>query len=89
MKSTKFSSSTGHSGATSLCPIGDSFIYLETSWKTLGNEKVFICFEGTDFFQISKTTLYYNRFSNLTDDSKKSMSEFRTQLLIIDDKWIL
>ena len=62
MKSTKTNSPTGHSGATSLPPIGNSFMYIETSTNNHGN-KVFVSFERTDIIQISKISFYYNRFS--------------------------
>ena len=86
MKSTKTNSPTGNSGATTLPPIGDSFMYLETSSKNHGNN-VFCSFERTDIIQISNITFYYNRFSILTDDSLKSMGRFRIQMLLEDSTW--
>ena len=67
IKSTKTNSPTGHSGATSLPPIGNSFMYIETSSSNHGNN-VFVSFERTDIIQISSITFYYNRFSILTND---------------------
>ena len=61
-KSTKTNSPTGDSGARSLPPIGDSFMYMETSSNKNG-EKVFCSFERTDIIQISNLTFYYNSFS--------------------------
>ena len=75
VKSTKTNSPTGDSGATSLTPIGTTFIYIETSSNNHGN-KVFVSFERTDIIQITNITYYYNRFSILTNDSLKSMGRF-------------
>ena len=52
LKSTKTSSPTAESGATSLTPIGDSFMYIETSSNNHGNN-VFVSFERIDIIQIS------------------------------------
>ena len=68
MKSTKTHFPTSYSGATSLPPIGSSFMYIETSSKNHGNN-VFVSFERTDIIQISDITFYYNIFSILTNDS--------------------
>ena len=87
MKSTKTNSPTGYSGATSLSPIGNSFMYIETSSNNHGHERVFVSWERTDIIQISNITFYYNRFSILTNDSKKSMGRFRIQLLLEDNTW--
>ena len=86
IKSTKTNSPTGHSGATSLPPIGTAFMYIETSSNNHGNN-VFVSWERTDIIQISNITFYYNRFSILTNDSKKSMGSFRVQLLLEDNTW--
>ena len=53
---------TGESGATNLSPIGDSFLYTETSQKTSGRDKNFNPFKRTVTIQISNTTFCYNRF---------------------------
>ena len=86
IKSTKTNSPTGHSGATSLAPIGNSFMHIETSSNNHGN-KVFVSFERTDIIQNSNITFYNNRFSILTNISEKSMGRFRIQLLLGDNTW--
>ena len=87
IKSTKTNSPTGHSGAEVLAPIGNSFMYIETSSNNHGHERVFVSFERTDIIQISNITFYYKRFSILTYNSKKSMGRFRIQLLLEDNTW--
>ena len=87
VRSTKTNSPTGHSGATSLPPIGNGFMCIETSSNNHGNN-VFVSFERRDIIQISNITFYYNRFSILTTNSKKSMCRFRIQLLLKDNTWI-
>ena len=67
-------------------PIGNSFIYIETSSNNHGS-KVFVNFERTDNIQISKINFYYDRFSILTNDSLKSMGRFRNQLLLEKNTW--
>ena len=62
MKNTKTNNPTGDVGAISLAPIGDSFLYIETSSNNQG-ENVFCSFERTDIIQISSITFYDNRFS--------------------------
>ena len=76
---------TRYPGETNLPPIGSAFMYLETSSNNHGHERVFVSFERTDIFQTSKNTFYQKRFSNLTNDSKKSMGRFRIQLLLEDN----
>ena len=83
IKSTKTNSPTGDSGATSLPPIDDSFMYIETSSNNNG-DNVFCSFERTDIIQISYITFYYNRFSAR---STKSMGRSRIQLLLNDNTW--
>ena len=89
IKSTKTNSPTGSSGATSLSPIGDAFMYIETSSNNHGSNgsNVFVSWERTDIIQISNITFYYNRFSILTNDNLKNMGRFRIQLLLEDDTW--
>ena len=87
IKSTISNSPTGHSGATSLAPIGNSFMYIETSSNNHGHGRVFVSWERTDLIQISNITFYYNRFSILTNNSKKSMGRFKIQLLLEDNTW--
>ena len=86
VRSTKTHSPTGFSGAESLPPIGNSFMYIETSSNNHGNN-VFVSFERTDIIQITNITFYSNRFSILTNDSLKSMGRFRIQLLLEDNTW--
>ena len=87
IKSTNTNSPTGHSGATSLPPIGNSFMSIETSSNNSGNEKLFVSWERTDIVQVTNITFYYDRFSILTNDSKKSIGRFRIQLLLEDNSW--
>ena len=86
IKSTITNSPTGHSGAMSLPPIGESFMYIETSSNNHGNN-VFVSWERRDIIQITNITFYYNRFSILTNDSKKSMGRFRIELFLGDNTW--
>ena len=86
IKSTKTNSPTGYSGATSLPLIGNCFLYIETASNNHGNI-VFVSFERTDIIQVCKITIYYNRFSILTNFSLKSMGRFRIQLLLEDNTW--
>ena len=83
-KSTKTNSPTGDSGATSLPPIGSSFMYIETSSANYGSN-VFCSFERTGIIQISSIKIYHNRFSILTHDSVKAMGRLRIQLLLEDN----
>ena len=85
IRSTKINSPTGGSGATSLPPIGDSFMYIETSSNNYGNN-VFVSWERTDIIQITNITFYYNRFST-SDSNLRSMGRFRIQLLLEDNTW--
>ena len=87
IKSTKTSSPTNDSGASILPPVGNSFMYIETSSNNYGHERVFVSFERTDIIQITNITYYYNRFSILTNEDKKSMGRFRIQLLLGDNTW--
>ena len=84
IKSSKTNSPTGDSGATSLPPIGDVFMYIETSSNNHGNN-VFFSWEKIDIIQFSNITLSYNRFSILTNDSLKAMGRFRIQILLGDN----
>ena len=87
IKSTKTNSPTGYSAATNLPPIGNSFMYIETSSNNHGHERVFVSFERIDFVQISRIFFYYNRFSILTNISKITMGRFRIQILLEDNTW--
>ena len=86
IKSTKTNSPTGYSGAESLPLIGNSFMYIETSSNNHGNN-VFVSWERTDIIQITNVTFYYNRFSILTNEDKKSMGRFRIQFLLDNITW--
>ena len=86
IKSTKTNSPNSDSGATSLPPVGNAFMYIETSSNNHGNN-VFCSFERTDVIQITNITFYYNRLSILTNDILKSMGRFRIQLLLEVDTW--
>ena len=86
IKSTRTSSPTSHSGASSLPPIGTSFMYIETSSRGHGNI-VFVSWERTDIIQISNISFYYNGFSILTKKSLKSMGRFRIQVLLENNTW--
>ena len=86
IKSTKTNSPSSFSGATSLPPIGSSFMYIETSSNNHGSN-VFVSWERTDIIQISMITFYYNRFSILTNNSENSMGRFRIQFLLEDNTW--
>ena len=57
IKSTKTNSPTSESGATSLPPIGNAFMYIETSSNNHGNI-VSVSFERTDTIQITDITFY-------------------------------
>ena len=59
-------------------------MYIETSSNIHGHERTFVSFEWTDIIQIINIRLYYNRFSILINDSKKSMGRVRIQLLLED-----
>ena len=58
IKSTKTNSPTGFSGATSLSPIGDAFMYIETSGNNSGNDDVYVSWERIDIIQITNITFY-------------------------------
>ena len=85
VKSTKTNSPTGDSGATSLPPIGDSFMYVETSSNNNGNN-VFVSFERTDIIQITNISFYYNRYSS-SNQNLRAIGRFRIQLLLNDNSW--
>ena len=87
IRSSKTNSSTPDSGSTTLPPIGNSFMYIETSSNNSGSDIVYCSFERIDIIQITNITFYYNRYSILTKDSIKSMGRFRIQLLLEDNTW--
>ena len=85
IRASKTKSPKSDSGATSLLPIGDSFMYIEISSNNHGHERLFVSWERTDIIQRSNISFYYNRFPILTNDSLKSMARFRIQLLSEDN----
>ena len=87
IRATKANSPTSQSGATSLPPISDNSMYKETSSDNHGDERVIVSWEGTEIIQITKLTFYYHRFSNLTNDSLKSIGRSRIQLLLENNTW--
>ena len=87
VKSTKTNSPTGYAGATVLPPIGISFTYIETSGANSGSHIVYCSWERTDIIQITNITFYYNRYSILTDNNKKSMGRLQIQLLLENNTW--
>ena len=86
MRSTQTSLPTNHSTATSLPPIGNRFLYMETSGNIYGSN-IFCAVEKTDVIKYTNMTIYYNRFSILTNYSLKPMGRFRIQLLLKDNTW--
>ena len=86
IKSTKTNSPSSQSGAESLPPIGESFMYIETSSNNHDNN-VFVSWERTDIIQITNITFYYKRYSILTDDNIKNMGRFGIQLILKDNTW--
>ena len=82
---TKTSSPSSDSGPSTLPPIGNAFMYIETSSNNHGNN-VFVSWERTDIIQITNITFYYNRYSS-PDDSLINMGRFRVQLLLEGNTW--
>ena len=87
LKSTKTISPTEESGATSLPPIGNAFMYVETSSNNHGNN-TYVIWERTDIIQITNVLFYYIRYSILTDDALKAMGRFRIEIKANDNTWI-
>ena len=85
-KKLKTNSATGHSRATILPPIGDSFMYIETISINHGNG-VFVSFERSENFRIGNISFYCNRYLVLTNNSLKAMGRFGIQLLIANNTW--
>ena len=61
IKSTKTNTPTGDSGATSLPPTEDFFMYIETSSNNHSKNEL-VSFERTDIIQISNKTFYHNMY---------------------------
>ena len=53
-------------GVTSLAPVGDSSLYVETSKKNFG-DNVYVSWERTNIIQFTNKTFLYDRFSILTN----------------------
>ena len=87
IKSSKSNSPTPDSGTTSLPPIGDSFMYIETSGSNHCHERIFVSWERIDIIEITNIAFYYNRFSSVTNDSLESMGRFIIQLVLEDIIW--
>ena len=85
LRSTKTNSATGDSGATSLPPIGNSFMYIESSSNNYVIN-VFVSFERTDIIQITNISFYYNRYFS-SNQNLRAMGMFRIQLLLEDNTW--
>ena len=85
IKSTKTNSPTNDSGATILPPIGNAFMYIETSSNNNGNY-VYVTWEITDIIQITNISFYYNRFS-ISDVNLGAMGRFKIQLLLENNTW--
>ena len=68
----------------STTPIGDAFMFNETSSNVFGPD-VYCSFEGTDIIQISNMTFFYKRYSS--GSVHKAIERFKTQLLSSDDTW--
>ena len=86
IKSTKTNSPTSNSGAISLPPIGNAFMYIDTSSNNFG-DGVYVILERTDIIKNTNITFYYDGFSILIEDSLKSMLRFTLQLLIDNNIW--
>ena len=85
LKSTKTTSPTNDSGATILPPIGNSYMYIETSSNNNGNN-TYVTWERTDVIQITNISFYYNRFS-ISDENLKAMGRFKILLLLENNAW--
>ena len=86
VKLTETNSPTGYSGAASLLPIGNSFLYIETSSINHGIN-VFASFERTDIFQIDNIAFFCHRFSILTNNSRKLRGRFKIEMVSVDNTW--
>ena len=86
IRSSKTTSPTADSGATTIPPIGNSFMYIETSGGNYGYDHIFCSFERSDIIQISNITFYYNRHSH-PNDQLRGMGRFRIQHLSEDNTW--
>ena len=78
IKFTKTTSPTGNSGAGGVPPIGNSFMFNESSGANNNHERIFVSWEKTDILQITNITFCYKRFS-INDPNLRSMDRFRIQ----------
>ena len=85
IKSTRTNSPTSDSGATALPPIGNAFMYIESSGNNNG-DYTFVRLIRTDIIQSRNKTFYHNRFS-ISDENLKAMGRFRIQILMKDNTW--
>ena len=85
IRSTKTSTPTGNSGAIVTPPIGDSFMYIETSGNNFG-PNVICSWERIDIIRISNITFYYNRFS--IQGVFRALSRFQIQIITKDNVWL-
>ena len=85
IKTTKTQSPTENSGATELPPIGNSFMYLESSGNNNG-DNTYVKLIRTDIIQITNISFYYNRFS-ISDENLRAMPRFRIQILLENGNW--
>ena len=83
IKSTETNSPSSNSGPASLLPIGNCFMYIETSGANHGDDKIYVSWERVDIIQIINITFYYNRYSS----HNPSMGRLRIALLLEDDIW--
>ena len=86
LKSTTVTSPTAESGASTLPPIGWSFMYVEMSFNNHGANHVMVSWERTDNIHISNIKFYYNIFST-SDQNLRGMGRFRIQVLLEDNSW--
>ena len=77
-ESPKATTSTTNTGATSLPPIGDSFMFVEKSGTNIG-QKFSGSFERTDFIQISNVCSFITAFQQ---EIPKRRVDIGIQLLI-------
>ena len=85
IRSTKTQSPTLDSGATQVPPIGNGFMYLETSGVHNG-DGTYAILTRTDIIQITNISFYYNRFS-ISDEDLRAMPRFRIQILSQNNEW--
>ena len=69
--------------ATSLPPVGDSFMNLETS-SNLSGTNVYCSFERTNFVEISNIEFYYTKWKRSAGSVHKARGMFRVQLVLSD-----